>query len=175
MYTFLQSRRSEIRNEDYKIIKQSFNFADAQNKNYLTRREFKVGFVTVFGHKPSKFDVDEIMMKYGKKKLECTFEFDVCSDEIGFDEIIIDFNDFKNCMQERLKLCDIDDEIRETFQIMDAKCKGFIDFTDFKKMVDRFLPSLDQLNMQRMFNEADRDGDGRVSYRDFQLLMKHDS
>ena len=175
MYTFLQSRKREIRTEDYNIIKRSFNFADSHNKNYLTRREFKVGFVAVFGHKPSKFDVDEIMMKYGKQKSEYCLEFNACFDEAECDEIIIDFDNFKNCMQERLKLCDIDDDIRETFKIMDAKCKGYIDLTDFKKMVGRFLPTLDQLNTQRIFNEADRDGDGRVSYRDFQLLMKHDS
>ncbi|WAR19118.1 EFC11-like protein [Mya arenaria] len=62
---------------------------------------------------------------------------------------------FVACMSEKMAGLDEDDEIRHTFMAFDMHCRGFLTLDDVKKV------------------EVDQDGDGRVSFRDFQFLMKY--
>ena len=67
---------------------------------------------------------------------------------------------------------DEDGEIRQTFLAFDTKCRGFIGLEDAKNIFEVVAPFVKQFDLQRLFREVDRDGDGRVSYRDFEYMMK---
>ena len=168
MFQAIARRCRSIQDNDHKLVKVAFEFADTEKNGYLNKSEFKFAYLVVFGCKPSKFDVDDILKNYGKK-VSCV----LTNDEDDYP--VIDSETFKKIAIERLQYSDIDDDIRETFQVIDARCKGYIDFTDFKRLVMKFLPTFDSLRVRKIFNEADRDNDGRISFRDFQVLMKSDN
>lgn len=164
-YRFVREKR-EMKDGDYKIIKRAFDLADTEKKGYLKKEEFKIAQLVILGCKPSKQEVDELMEKHGKLISELNSDVK--------EQFVIDFGKFQQIMIERLMYSDYDDDIMETFRILDARCKGFIDFEDFKKLVLKFMPNFDLLKMRRIFNEGDRDNDGKISFRDFQILMNND-
>ena len=169
MFHTSQLHQREIRHSDFKFVKQAFDFADVEKNGYLSMDDFKVAHIAIFGCKPSKHEMQDIIRKYGK-----IIDTPSIRGIVNEHTHVIDFEQYQQVMIDRLKYTDIDDEIRETFHILDARCKGFIDFEDFKNLVHRFLPRFDLLRVRKLFDETDRDSDGRVSYRDFQILMNND-
>ena len=165
MFHPYHKQQRDLHDVDIKIIKRAFDLADNDKNGYLNREQLKIAHIVVFGCKPSKQEVEEIMDKYGRTTSNPSF---------SEDKRIVDFDKYKQKMMEKLRHTDSDDDVMETFQVLDARCKGFIDLEDFKKLVHQFLPNFDDLKIRRIFNESDRDGDGRVSFRDFQLLMSND-
>ena len=166
MFHQFQRQQREISSADCKIIQNAFDLADLEKKGYLNRDDFKIAHIAIFGCKPSTYEIQEIMTKYGQLISKPGSE----REEIH----VLDFEKYRYIMLDRLRATDINDEIRETFHLLDARCKGFVDFEDFKKLVHRFLPHFDLSNIRRIFNETDGDSDGRVSFRDFQMLMNSD-
>eukprot|EP00794_Sanderia_malayensis_P007375 gene7375-8195_t len=158
----------ELKAENVKLFEDSFNFADEEKHGFLGRKELKIALVAVFGYKPSKYELDNIMEKYGRKaELENAEKDD--------ESLFLNLASYKQMLAEKMNTVDYDGEVRETFQMIDSNYKGFIDFQDFKKTVMKVVPNQNPVNMKKIFNEADRDCDGRVSYRDFQLLMQNRS
>ncbi len=166
MFSSFRGIRRELREEDTKLVQKSFEFASQSKRGWLNRDDLKVALVAALGYKPSKYEIDGIMQKHGKSRAEFSGEFE------NSDEIVLDFPTYKVVILEKMKHWDLDEEVRETFQLLDARCKGFIEYSDFEKVVRKFLPNQDAVNIKKMFSEADRDGDGRVSFRDFQLVMQ---
>ena len=161
------SARRDMRDEDFQLVKYSFEFADNRRRGYLNREDLQIALVVALGYKPSKSELDNILAQSGVKESELANGF------IDSDEMVLHYSKFEEVLLNKLQYCDVDEEIRETFQLLDAKFKGYIDLSDFERTVKRFLPKLDSLKIRRMFNEADGDGDGRVSFRDFQMVMEH--
>ena len=168
MFHQFRQQQREVRDADYKLIKDAFDLADEEKNGYLTKDDFKIAHLAIFGCKPSKHEAQEIVTKYGKL-ITKRMHLETVIEEIR----VIDFENFLQVMLDRLKYTDMDEDIRETFHILDARCKGFVDFEDFKSLVHKFLPRFDLLKVRRLFNEADHDSDGRVSFRDFQMLMSN--
>lgn len=160
-----------IKDADLMLIRRAFDLADSDVNGYLDREDFKVAYTAVFGCKPSKRDLNETLEKCGQVISQPSSLSHLSSSTE--ETLVIDFNAFQKITLERLKYSDGDDEIIEAFKLLDARCKGFVDFNDFQHLVHRFMPNFDVLKMKRIFNEGDRDDDGRVSFRDFQLLMKN--
>lgn len=142
--------RAELRNRVFQV----YSRRDSAEKGYLTREELKLAVVEIFGYKPSKYEVNEILAKEPNVSSGISKEM--------FNEVMIS----------KLAMRDEDDEIRQTFLAFDTKCRGFIGMEDAKKIFTVAAPFLKPFDLQRMFKEVDRDGDGRISYRDFEYMMK---
>ena len=59
------------------------------------------------------------------------------------------------------------------FLAFDTTCQGFITLDIAKKIFLQVAPFLDSVTVEKLFREADTDRDGRVSYRDFEFIMKY--
>ena len=59
---------------DEQHISEVFSNIDYGNKGYLTRDELKLATVELFGYKPSKYEVDEILSK------ECNISMGISKD-----------------------------------------------------------------------------------------------
>lgn len=79
---------------------------------------------------------------------------------------------FTQVMTQKLTLRDMDEEIRQIFLALDASCTGFITLADLKKVCAEATPSIKSTTIEQIFREADLDYDGRVSFRDFDKIMK---
>lgn len=72
-----------------------------------------------------------------------------------------------------LQCQDEDEDIRQTFMAFDRRGRGFLVLEDFLQAVAEVGGSaLSPAAAEEAFREIDADGDGRVSFRDFQRMMR---
>lgn len=50
---------------------------------------------------------------------------------------------------------------------------GFLSLHDLQTVFERAAPSVSEQVLTEVVAEADTDGDGRISYRDFERMMKY--
>ena len=87
----------------------------------------------------------------------------------------IDFQDFITVCLNRKVLVD-KKHMRTAFQIIDADKNGKLTYSDFEKLFNSYDQyggaKMDQELWQQLLKEADRNGDGMVSFEEFSLTMK---
>lgn len=79
---------------------------------------------------------------------------------------------FTSHMVERLKQKDQDELIREVFVSVDVYQRGFVTESDCLAAFKQVVPQLKDETVKELFAEIDSNGDGRVSYGDFEMMMR---
>ncbi|XP_038071400.1 EF-hand calcium-binding domain-containing protein 11-like [Patiria miniata] len=131
-----------------------FRDCDTGSNGYLSREDLKMAVVTLFGYKPSKYEADQMMKG--------------CEGSEGITE-----TQFLSLMSSKLAAQDRDEEIRQIFMTFDTHCRGFVTVDDLHRAFSEVAPRIPRHRVDTLFKEVDRDGDGRVSYRDFEFMMKY--
>ncbi|XP_022331126.2 EF-hand calcium-binding domain-containing protein 11-like [Crassostrea virginica] len=158
-YGYNKIKRTVTKEEKH-LLSVVFHEADEGNKGFLTREDVKVAIAELLGYKPSKYEVDQIINNYGKK----------------FNNITgIPLENYMVVMSEKIVSADEDENIRHTFMAFDTKCRGFLAIEDLQKAFSQVAPHIPNHTIQCCFRELDRDGDGRISYKDFDFMMKYDT
>lgn len=83
----------------------------------------------------------------------------------------IDFPEFLVLMQSRVGEGGPDEHLRKAFDQFDKKNSGYIDKEDCRKTMIEFDNALTEEELTAIFAEVDLDGDGRITFREFQVLM----
>ena len=154
------TNKSGLSNEKIRLIETTFNECDENKKGYLNREDLKVAMISLFGYKPSKLEVDQLMAgaeRQSNQGLKNTMSL----------------QHFLKVMSSKMAASDEDDEIRQTFLAFDSQCHGFLTVSDLKKVFSQIAPHMQEHAIESAFREIDRDGDGRVSYKDFEFMMKY--
>ena len=148
--------------EHIKVIRGAFNIADTDRKGYLTRKDYKVAVAALLGYKPSKYETDRLLSEHGKDQ------------PLGDGSVIkgIPFEVFKLLMLPKMSQRDNDEIIRQIFIAMDVQCRGFLTLEEVTQAFHAVIPTMPQDQVKQFFKEIDMDEDGRISYRDFELMMK---
>lgn len=176
----LKSSR-KITEEEMCQIAETFHNADEGKKGLLTREDLKVAFVSLFGYKPSKSEVDQLMINKTQQQTSLGMHLQgdqsvtrKSSSAVSTNpQVGLTFDQFTEIAKTKILAEDIDDEIRQMFLAFDARCQGFITLDVAKKVFLQVAPFLDPVTVERLFREVDTDRDGRVSYRDFEFMMKY--
>ncbi|XP_015763175.1 PREDICTED: EF-hand calcium-binding domain-containing protein 11-like [Acropora digitifera] len=172
--TFKNSRK--ITEEKMCQIAEAFHNADEGKKGLLTREDLKVAFVSLFGYKPSRSEVDRLMAIRTQQETpfdqSATRKSCIVSCETS-PQVGITIEHFLEIAKTKILTEDCDDEIRQIFLAFDTRCQGFITLDVAKKNFLQVAPFLDPVTVEKLFQEADTDRDGRVSYRDFEFIMKY--
>ncbi|XP_068718127.1 EF-hand calcium-binding domain-containing protein 11-like [Montipora capricornis] len=176
----LKSSR-KITEEEMCQIADAFHNADEGKKGLLTREDLKVAFVSLFGYKPSKREVDQLMINktHQQTSLGMHLQGDQSltqqsSSAVSTNpQVGLTLDQFTEIAKTKILAEDIDDKIRQMFLAFDARCQGFITLDVAKKVFLQVAPFLDPVTVERLFREVDTDRDGRVSYRDFEFMMKY--
>ncbi|KAL3874907.1 hypothetical protein ACJMK2_037859 [Sinanodonta woodiana] len=158
-YSFLPRKLTK---EDEILLSRIFDTADEDGKGYLSREDLKVALVELFGYKPTKMETNQLLEKYGDK-----YDSSNCK--------VLSKEQFMASMMEKMVKRDEDEEIRQTFLAFDMQCHGFLTVEDLKKVFSQVAPSLPAQSIHSSFRELDRDGDGRISYKDFNFMMKYNA
>ncbi|KAL7685070.1 putative EF-hand domain pair, mitochondrial Rho GTPase [Plasmopara halstedii] len=85
-------------------------------------------------------------------------------------EFRITLNDFVSVMKTRLVSTDLLEDVRRIFKALDIRAQGFISLRSFQQACEMALPLGKHETLLCAFHEADRDGDGRVTYQDFERM-----
>lgn len=125
-------------------------------KGYLSVEDYKVAVISLFGYKPSKYEVEAVWSKHRPDT------------NTGLSK-----SAFIDLMASKLKIQDTNDLIRQIFVSFDRQSRGFISLQDCKNAFRQIAPHIAEHTIERVFGEVDSNLDGRVSYRDFEIMMKH--
>ena len=84
----------------------------------------------------------------------------------------VEFEEFVRMMTGRMSERDSEEEILKVFALFDEEQTGFITYKSLKRVCEELNENLTAEEMQEMIYEADRDGDGKVTQKDFLRIMK---
>ncbi|XP_069116140.1 EF-hand calcium-binding domain-containing protein 11-like [Argopecten irradians] len=146
----------DLTKEEKRLLSSVFYEVDVGGKGFLNREDLKIAVTEIFGYKPSTMEADHLMQSFG--------------DRTG-----LTLPNFLAAMTEKISKADQDGEIRHTFMAFDSQCRGFLTAEDLEKAVSCVAPHIPNHRIQATFRELDRDGDGRVSYKDFDSMMKYNT
>lgn len=83
----------------------------------------------------------------------------------------IDFPEFLDLMKSRVGHGGPDEDLRKAFLQFDKRNKGYIDKESLRSTMKAFHNPLTEAELEAIFDEADLDKDGRITFREFQMLM----
>ncbi|XP_004434249.1 PREDICTED: EF-hand calcium-binding domain-containing protein 11 [Ceratotherium simum simum] len=132
-----------------------FKACDEDNKGYLSREDFKVAIVMLFGYKPSKIEADSVMSSINPNSSGILLE------------------EFLNIVRKKKEAQLYWNEIRHIFTAFDRHYRGYLTLEDFEKAFRQVAPKLPERIILEVFREVDQDSDGLVSFKDFEYAMNY--
>ncbi|TMW66060.1 hypothetical protein Poli38472_003825 [Pythium oligandrum] len=152
----LTMERGEQEHRGY--LRECFALADAENRGYLRWKELKCAVAAALGIRPSKLVLAQL------------FEKQITMSESDLKQLKVDRETFVATLMPRMRKADLLDDVRRSFKAFDLRSEGFISFQSFQRACASVFPHLSSETQFRMFQAADRDRDGRVTYHDFETM-----
>ncbi|XP_040083422.1 EF-hand calcium-binding domain-containing protein 11 isoform X1 [Oryx dammah] len=110
-----------------------FRACDEDNKGYLSREDFKVAVVMLFGYKPSKIEADSVMSS-------------VDPNTSG-----IQLKEFLDIVRKKKEAQLYRSEVRHIFTAFDRHYRGYLTLEDFKKAFKQVAPKLSERIILEVF------------------------
>ncbi|XP_062037218.1 EF-hand calcium-binding domain-containing protein 11 isoform X4 [Lepus europaeus] len=101
-----------------------FKACDEDNKGYLSREDFKVAVVMLFGYKPSKIEADSVMSSISP----------------GTSGVLLE--EFVKIVRKKKEAQLYQNERRHIFTAFDVRYRGFLTLEDFQKAFRQVAPRL---------------------------------
>eukprot|EP00906_Rhabdomonas_costata_P011432 RCo016293 len=128
-----------------------FNHYDSERRGVLSRRQYKLAYLTLFGVPASKV---EVLQLFGKGKA-----------------VELSKADFLNLMAKKSAVFERQDRVRAVFTAFDRHNRGFLTLEDTSAAFAEVAPHVDLLTVQEVFSELDTWKDGRIRYSEFEKMM----
>ena len=144
-----------------KDCEKAFRDADEGQKGYISPEDYKVAVISLLGYKPSKYEIAAV------------FQVGQSNRELLNESFKLDKAAFVTLMLGRMIQQDTDELIRQVFLSFDAHCQGFVTLENCKQAFKQVAPHIKDAQVELFFAEVDSNGDGRVSYRDFDIMIKY--
>ncbi|KAH0795740.1 centrin [Histomonas meleagridis] len=149
--------REELSEEHRQEIREAFDLFDTDGSGSIDAKELKVA-MKALGFDPTKEEIRRMIN-------------DVDTEKTGS----ISFAQFLQMMTKKMQERNPEDEIRKAFRLFDDDNTGKITFKNLKRVSIELGENLTDEELREMIQEADRDGDGEVSYEEFVHIMKKTS
>ena len=140
-----------------KLIAEAFALGDEVGKDYLTAHDLKVAMLFLFGYKPSKYEINQLMR---------------CEKLNDDEHKIMTFQTFKSIMSAKMASEDETQKVRELFCMLDVKCQGYLTLDDIQSAFKSVAPNLSQSRILSCYQEMCNHSDAKLSYREFEKVMK---
>ena len=138
-------------------VHDTFTLLDSSHKGHLSRHELKCAIILLLGYTPSHIELHALFTAAG------------C--HTSTDRLTVDR--FVPLLTRRIEQQDTLHYYQQLFGAFDVDGRGFIRRDDFLHVCQRVTVAgaVDESMLARLFDVCDVDGDGVVSYRDFDRLM----
>eukprot|EP01105_Mastigella_eilhardi_P018701 TRINITY_DN434_c0_g1_i1.p1 TRINITY_DN434_c0_g1~~TRINITY_DN434_c0_g1_i1.p1 ORF type:complete len:170 (-),score=37.69 TRINITY_DN434_c0_g1_i1:149-619(-) len=134
-------------------VLQAFTACDSGDKGWLAREDLRMAMTSLLGYRPSKTELHALVP-------------DGVRGNSGIDSAV-----FLQIMAPKLAARDVDDDIRQKFMLLDSHYRGYLKLED---VLPAFASvGVPEATIHRAFVEADVDRDGKISYKDFERMMKY--
>ncbi|XP_031524898.1 EF-hand calcium-binding domain-containing protein 11 isoform X2 [Papio anubis] len=139
-----RSRTWEASPSEHRMWVEVFKACDEDHKGYLSREDFKIAVVMLFGYKPSKIEVDSVMSSVNPNTSGILLE------------------GFLNIVRKKKEAQRYRNEVRHIFTAFDTYYRGFLTLEDFKKAFRQVAPKLPERTVLEVFRLL-----GAPSVRDY--------
>lgn len=138
-------------------LKQAFELFDKNNDGKIDGDEL-TAVLKSLGLEYDKADVDEMIRRAD-------------TNENG----VVEYDEFITMMQrfadQPPDVATLDERVQEAFRVFDLDGNGFIDKHELKHVMKRLGETLNDNDLDAMFNEADINGDGQIDFGEFRTLI----
>ena len=146
--------RSLIDDDNLEELKEAFTLFDTNHSGSIDARELKAA-MRALGHEVTKQMCAAMFREVDKDaEAELTFE------------------DFCKIMAPRLKSADTRDEVMKVFNLFDPDHQGYVTVRELRRMADDCGETLTDEELHQMIAEADKTGDGKITFDEFFRVMK---
>lgn len=147
----------ELSEEQKADIKEAFDLFDKEGTGKIETKELKVA-IRALGFEPKKEEINKMLSEIDKE-------------ESG----MISYEEFLMLMTQKMTEKDSKEEIMKAFRLFDDDETGKISFKNLKRVAKELGENLTDEELQKMIDEADRDGDGEINQDEFLRIMKKTS
>merc|ERR1719422_1394077 len=84
----------------------------------------------------------------------------------------IEFSEFLTMMTRKMGTRSFNDEALEAFKVLDKDGSGSICESELRQIMSNIGEDITDEEIKEMMNEADLDGDGQVSFKEFAAIIK---
>ena len=147
-------RRQTLDEEQQLELKEAFNLFDTEHAGQLDARELKAA-MRALGFEVRKPELKNVLQEHGKQLTDT-----------------VNFTEFSAIVTPRMASRDGREEILKIFRLFDEDKTGKISFRNLKKVALELGEGLGDQELQEMIEEADRDGDGLLSFDEFYRVMR---
>ncbi|ORX55945.1 EF-hand [Piromyces finnis] len=142
-----------LTNEQFLNIENAFNYADNEKKGFLTKNDFKIAYVALWGYKPSKYEIS------------------VINENWPFEKKCVNFELFCNLMADKFHFQSRESKINQMFIAMDNKSQGYISLENFLEIIEKVVPFMDKTVAMKYFFQIDKKKKGKITYQEFENLI----
>ncbi|KAF6351167.1 EF-hand calcium binding domain 11 [Rhinolophus ferrumequinum] len=128
-----RTRTWEASPSEHKKWVEVFRACDEDNKGYLSREDFKVAVVMLFGYKPSKIEADSVMSSVNPNTSGILLE------------------EFLNVIRKKREAQLYRNETRHIFTAFDRHYRGYLTLEDFQKAFKQVAPKLPERIILEVF------------------------
>ena len=147
--------RSLIDDDLMEELKEAFTLFDTNHNGSIDLRELKAAMRALGHQNVTKRSCADMFIELDKDPAST-----------------LNFEDFVRIMAPRMHPLDPRDEAMKVFELFDTDKVGKISFKNLKKVSAEIGEDFNDKELHEMINEADRNGDGTVSFEEFWKVMK---
>ncbi|KAI3386111.1 hypothetical protein SNEBB_011316 [Seison nebaliae] len=154
--TSSEFEKFDFNTEEIAVFRDTFSMFDHDGNGFITREEFQT-VLTSFGLYMTDYAVSKMVATIDKDGDGC----------VNFDEFVL------MMAKNRLFLTKDEEvhEIKEIFKIFDSNEDGFIEYDDISVIFRKLGEYLSSDDIKNMIKETDSDGDGKITFEDFQSML----
>ena len=146
--------RALVDDDKMEELKEAFTLFDTNHSGSIDARELKAA-MRALGHEVTKQMCHAMFREVDRDP-----------------ETSLTFEEFCKIMAPRLQKADTRDEVMKVFQLFDADKQGFITVRELRRMADDCGELLGDEELHEMIAEADKSGDGKITFDEFYRVMK---
>lgn len=150
---YKRKKRRELSPEQKQEIKEAFDLFDTDKDQRIDYHELKVA-MRALGFDVKKADVLKVLHEYDRE-------------ESG----TISFEDYNDCMTERMLQRDPRQELEKAFKLFDDDDTGKISIRNLRRVARDLGETMSEDELAAMIEEFDTDGDGEINIEDFVTIM----
>ena len=145
---------ADLTEEEVAEFKEAFSLFDKDSDGSITCEELRT-VMTSFGHNLTTAELQEMIQE-------------VDSDGNGK----IEFSEFITMMAKTMSTRNCNDELLEAFKVLDKDGSGSISEVELRQVMTNIGEKVTDEEIREMIQEADIDGDGQVSFKEFAAMIQ---
>ena len=147
------SPEDDLTEEQKAELKEAFSLFDKDGDGTITIDELSIVMKSI-GQASSKEAIKEMIG-------------DIDDDDDGE----VSFEEFMKLMARKMKEGEMEEELIEAFKTFDANNNNYITEQELADILERYGEKMPRDEIHKMFLEADKTGDGTITFEEFVLMM----